>query len=322
MSRPDAIDAHKFVEIWKQTGGSQVEVAKILGRSTSSVSNTRLRVEKKLGIKLHSSSVHSGRNAQLRRQNARRMSLDIKDGTVIAFGDCHYWPGKPTTAHRGLIEITKRLKPSLKAMVCVGDAFDGAQISRFDRIGWDQRPTVQQELEACQERLGEVWKAAGTVPLVWCLGNHDLRLDSRLAATVPAYDGVSGFKLSDHFPEWQFCVLLKINGDTWFLHSWHNGLHGPFQDAQKSAVNMVTGHKHSQKVSPWTNARETVYGVDCGVMADPDGDQFDDYMNCTPRNWRSGFAVLTFRDGKLLLPELAQVWDENHIQFRGELIPV
>ncbi len=320
MPKQAAIDPQKFAELWKQAGGSQFEVAKILGRSPSSVGNTRLRVEKKLGITLHASSVHSARNAQLRRQNARRMSLDMKDGTVIVFSDAHYWPGVISTAHRGLVELIKRLKPDV--VVNNGDAFDGARISRHDRIGWDKRPTVKEELDACTERLGEVWKAAGSARLVWCLGNHDMRVDNRLAALVPEFEDVQGFKLVDHFPEWQFGVLLTINDSVWVLHSWHNGIHATHNNALKGAVSMVTGHLHSGKVTPWTNARETVYGVDCGTLADPDGDQFDDYMRCTPRNWRSSFAVLTFRDGKLLLPELAQVWDEDHIQFRGELIAV
>ena len=41
-----------------------------------------------------------------------------------------------------------------------------------------------------------------------------------------------------------------------------------------------------------------------------------------PSNWRSGFAVLTFRDGRLLWPELVARVDEEHVQFRGEVIEV
>lgn len=41
-----------------------------------------------------------------------------------------------------------------------------------------------------------------------------------------------------------------------------------------------------------------------------------------PKNWVSGFAVLKFRDGRLMQPELVSVWDEKSVQFRGELIRV
>lgn len=44
------------------------------------------------------------------------------------------------------------------------------------------------------------------------------------------------------------------------------------------------------------------YGVDTGTLADPDGPQFVDYLEASPTNWASGFAVLTFHGGKLLPP--------------------
>ena len=58
------------------------------------------------------------------------------------------------------------------------------------------------------------------------------------------------------------------------------------------------------------------------TLADTDGPQFVDYMEAGPSNWRSGFAVLTFRDGRLLWPELVARVDDEHIQFRGEVIEV
>lgn len=317
--RAEPVSTQQFIALWKKTNGSPTEVGKILGRSPRSVSNRRREIEKTLGITLASGSVHSSRTAALLRKNHARLQTEIQDGVIVAFGDAHYWPGPATTAHRGLVEVIKRVKPCM--VVNLGDAFDGAKVSRHDRLGWDQRPTVKQELDAVQERLGEVQKAAGSVPLVWTQGNHDARFDTRLAILNPEYEGVPGTCLKDHFPEWQFCIAMWVNGSVLFKHAWHNGIHAQHNNVVKGAVSMVTGHLHSQKVTPWTNARETVYGVDAGTLADPNADQFD-YCHENPKNWRSGFAVLTFKDGKLLLPELAQVWDEDHIQFRGELIGV
>jgi hypothetical protein len=36
--------------------------------------------------------------------------------------------------------------------------------------------------------------------------------------------------------------------------------------------------------------------------------------------WRSGFVVLTFKKGQMLMPELVQKFDEDHVEFRGHLI--
>lgn len=85
---------------------------------------------------------------------------------------------------------------------------------------------------------------------------------------------------------------------------------------------MVTGHLHQLKVTPYTDYNGRRYGVDTGTLADLFGPQFVDYTEANPVNWHSGFAVLTFKNGQLLQPELVQKWDEGTIEFRGQLIEV
>ena len=48
------------------------------------------------------------------------------------------------------------------------------------------------------------------------------------------------------------------------------------------------------------------------------------YAENNPLNWRSGFAVLTFNNGKLMPPELAEVVDEDKglYYFRGQVMKV
>jgi hypothetical protein len=57
------------------------------------------------------------------------------------------------------------------------------------------------------------------------------------------------------------------------------------------------------------------------MLADPYGRQFL-YLEDNPRPWRSGFAVLSFKDGELLWPELVSVRDRSSIDFRGKVIRV
>jgi hypothetical protein len=54
-----------------------------------------------------------------------------------------------------------------------------------------------------------------------------------------------------------------------------------------------------------------------------DGPQFD-YRLGTPSDWRSGWCVLTFREGVLMPPEFCTVIDEEAgtVFFRGELLQV
>lgn len=182
------------------------------------------------------------------------------------------------------------------------------------------------ELKACEIALGEIEdtakKARSNVRLIWPAGNHDLRLESRLAANAPEFQGVKGFTLKDHFPAWEPCWATWPTDDVIVKHRWHNGLHGVFNNTLKSGKTIVTGHLHSLKVTPWTDYTGTRYGVDTGTLAEPFGPQFLDYTESNPVNWRSGFAVLTFHEGRLLLPELAQVHGPGQMEFRGKVVDV
>jgi len=321
MKRPPVSD-ERFIEVWKQTNGSPTQVAEILGYSSQeNVSHRRQFIEKKLGIVLASSAPHSERNTAKRKANARRIEIELKDAIILIGSDAHVWPGPLTTAQRAFIHLAKKLKPDV--VVMNGDVFDGAKISRHPAGIWEQqgRPNVQQELEACQTFLEAVYKATGGARHLWTWGNHDARFEYRLAALVPEYEGVPGLALKDHFPEWTFCMAVFVNDSLVIKHRLANGVHAAHNNAVKSGRSMVTGHLHSPKVWPWTDYNGTRYGVDCGTLADPESKQFD-YAEEGPSNHRAGFAVVTLRDGKLLMPEICQVWDEDHVEFRGELIRV
>jgi hypothetical protein len=249
-----------------------------------------------------------------------RKEVELRDGVVLVASDFHYWPGKPSTAHRGLIKFCKKLKPAL--VIANGDILDGCAISRHPPIGWNKLPSVKEELEVCQERLGEIVKAAPKARRLWPLGNHDARFETRLAQVAPEFADVHGISLSDHFPEWEPCWSVHINDNTIVKHRYKGGVHAPMSNIVASGRSMITGHLHSQKVSPYTDYNGTRYGVDTGCIADPLHDAFTDYTEDNSKDWRSGFAVLTYRNGLLLYPELVTVWDANHVQFRGEIIEV
>jgi hypothetical protein len=102
-------------------------------------------------------------------------------------------------------------------------------------------------------------------------------------------------------------------------HRYKGGAHAPFNNTITAGVSIITGHLHSQKVSPFSDYNGTRYGVDTGCLADPYHDAFQDYTEDNPKDWRSGFCVLTFHDGCLLPPELVTKWDEHHVYFRGSL---
>lgn len=249
-----------------------------------------------------------------------RLHTSIESGHVIIFSDAHFWPGIYSTAFRGLIKLIKDLKP--KIVVNNGDAFDGSSISRFPRIGWDEMPSVIQELEAVHDHLSEIRAVSGKAKLYWPLGNHDARYENYLANKAPEFRGIKGFHLKDHFPEWEGCWAVWINNDTVVKHRWKGGVYAPRNNTLHGGVNFVTGHLHSLKVFPHTDYSGTRFGVDTGTLADPDGPQFLDYTEDGPKDWRSGFAVLTYHKGRLLWPQLARVIGPNELDYCGQVLTV
>jgi hypothetical protein len=113
-----------------------------------------------------------------------------------------------------------------------------------------------------------------------------------------------------------------LNESTVVKHRYKNGIHATHNNTVSAGVSIVTGHLHSLKVTPFNDYNGERFGVDTGTLADVDGEQFSNYMELNPNNWRSGFIVLTFNNGHLLWPEVVHVIDKDVIQFRGQVLDV
>lgn len=285
--------------------------ARKLGIGLSAVFKRRARLENKYHVAIAAPDNQSPRPTQY----PQRHQIKITDGIVLVCGDAHYWPGPPSLMHRAFVAFCKEFKP--KAVVHVGDVLDAPTISRYTPIGWESRPLLADEVETAKERLWEIEEATFRIPKVWTLGNHDARFETRLAHVAPEYAKIHGVHLRDHFPQWVPCWSCWINDDLVIKHRFKSGHYAPFQATLWAGKSLVTGHLHSAKVMPLTDYNGTRYGVDVGCIAETDHKAFVDYTEDNPKNWRSAFGVFTFKDGKLLLPELVLKWDANRIQFRG-----
>jgi hypothetical protein len=318
MSGKPVYSDAEFIELWK-THESASAMAKAIGMDLRNIIRRKNNLEARYGEQLKSKNKTTKTSS-----SSARKELGIENGVVIVFSDAHFWPGIHTTAYKGLIWAIKEFQP--KAVIANGDVFDGASISRYPRIGWDSTPSVIQELKACEIALGEIEdtakKARHNVNLVWTMGNHDARFENRLAANAPQYEFVKGFTLKDHFPAWHPCWSCWPTENVAIKHRWKGGVHATHNNTVNAGVSIVTGHLHSLKVTPFSDYNGNRFGVDTGTLAEPGGPQFINYLEDSPTNWRSGFAVLTFHDGKLLWPELVHKWEEGKIEFRGKVYDV
>ncbi len=310
----------EFIRIWRDGGARKVSVD--FNLPLPMVYKRRRGIERRRGIILDSPT-----DAKLViPANRRRLNFTIESGTALVGSDVHCWPGPMTTGQRAFIHAAKSLKPG--AIFLNGDVFDGSRISRHPVTGWDVLPNVKQELQAVADFETALRLAHNAKFRFWTRGNHDMRFEQRIAANVPEMEGVSGTTLQDRFPEWQHCVSVMVNEGTehpvMIKHRYHNGIHALHNNVLKAGMSMVTGHLHALGERRWTNYRGTAYAVDSGTLASADGDQFKQYVEDNPVNWRSGFPVLTWHESRMLQPEFVEVMDEDEglVTFRGKVYEV
>jgi hypothetical protein len=305
----------KFIALFKELG-SPKRVAEAIGIDVTAVYRRRNTIESKHGISLP--SFNASQNTVQKTivpENRRILEHEVDNGMVLVASDCHYWPGEVTVAHRAFVTLLKEFKP--KTIILNGDVFDGASVSRHPPLMGQAVPTAKQEIEACQDRLHEIAEASKNARKFWTFGNHDTRLFSKIAANAPELTDM--MSLFDYFPGWYTGWRVDINDSVVIKHRWHGGVHATFNNVMKAGKSLVTGHLHQLKVTPYSDYRDCRrYGVDTGTLAEPYGEQFA-YCEGNPVNWGSGFAVLTFRNGKLLPPELCEVIDGEAF-FRGEKV--
>lgn len=249
-----------------------------------------------------------------------RANISVKNGYVIVGSDFHIWPGSNGTALRAFKKLTDDIRPA--AVILNGDVMDFPKISRHPPIGWENTPSPQAEIEAAQDHLNDIAKASRRAEKRWTLGNHDARFETRLATVAPEFARVAGIHLADHFPIWGKAWSVWINDSVVCKHRFKGGANAPKNNTIFAGKTMITGHLHAQGVRQHTDYNGTRYGVDTGCVADPDHTAFVGYTEDNPLDWRSGFAILKFVEGRLMEPQLVSVWDDKRVQWRGELVKV
>lgn len=331
---PKRFSDEEFIDAWNRLGSPRA-VSKALSMAVRNVQQRRRSLEARYGIALESkvqSTCKTGIKAETgraiskvaierARKYEREMPVEISDGVVLVASDAHYWPGIVTTAHQALCRLAKDLKPV--AVVLNGDVLDGARISRHPRIGWEFQPTLKDEIHAVQDRCAEIERAAGKAQLIRTQGNHDSRLENYLSANAAELEEMTGSTLIDYLPRWRAGWALHVNPgtDSWTVIRHRpvgGGIHAAYNSTLRSGTHYVHGHLHKLQYTPWSDYRGRRFGVDTGTLAEPSGPQFA-YTEAGPLNWASGFAVLTFRGGRLLEPELCVV-HRSDAWFRGSKI--
>jgi len=285
-------------KLYEKYGGAHDGIANEVGVVPTAVSKWL----KSLGLE--------GGSRKYARAYPREIRHALHDGYLIAFSDAHFWTDDPTPAHQALLKTIKKLKPAV--IIANGDILDGARISRHDPSGLTETPTLEDELHCTVRHVAQIKRLSGGAATFWTLGNHDARLSSYIARQAPELLEVSGARLEHHILGWTFCWSVRINDELLVMHRFRGGQHATFTNTLRSGLSIATGHTHSQRVYPFSDARGTRWGVDLGCLAEIHGPQFS-YTEANPMEWRSGFGVFEFRKGKLLPPMLVTVLDDGSV---------
>lgn len=314
-----------FINAWKRHG-SPAAVARVLGVSERQAYKRRNKIEAKHGIILTSYTMDKTGRQKIELPRVGIRQLANVTGPVIVFGDAHWWPGQAkSAAHLALLEVIRTVKPAM--IVANGDLLDLPSSSRYPPLGYGTPPAhdVAREIAVCQEYLAEIEALAPPdCLLVYNLGNHDVRLASRIAANAPELATLTGVRLEDHFPAWAMGMSLMVNGNVMIKHRPpKGGIHAAYGSIVASGLDcIVTNHLHALRIAPLTTYRKRrAYGVDAGCLANfgPGSPQFD-YAEDGVVGWASGFGVLHIQaDGSILPPELCEVV-EGTAYFRGEAV--
>lgn len=313
----------EFIRLSQERGPAQT--ARLLKIDISSYYRRRRTLETLYHRQITVPNGGGGTRTRHNVEHAARLQFGVINGTVLIGSDAHIWPGPMTTAMRAFIRFAKEMSP--RVLILNGDVLDFPQVSRHPS-SWEDQPTVADEIEAANKVLVKIEDAVpANCKLAWTLGNHDSRLETRIATVAPELAKLKGVHLKDHFSSrWSPCWSAWINSDSRLpcvvKHRFKGGMGATRANVLNSGTHMVTGHLHSANVRGLNDyGPHTRWGVDTGCLADPGAEAFL-YTEDAPLDWRSGFAVLTFQDGVLLQPELALVFDKKTVQFRGKLIKV
>jgi hypothetical protein len=305
------VSDEELIHLFKEYG-SPKRISEITGLDVTAVYRRRGKIERKRGIVLDSfRKTQKDYKHAVIENNRRSMRHELEEGMVIVGSDAHYWPGESTVAHQAFVKLIKKFKPAV--VVLNGDVFDGARVSRHEPMYGIETPTVQQEIDACEERLDEIFNASKNSLKVWTLGNHDIRIFRMIATKNPEL--IETVDLFSYFPGWKVVWRFDVNDDLVIKHRWHNGIHATYNNTLKSGRSVVTGHLHKLQITPFSDYNGRRVGVDTGTLAEPLGEQFA-YTEGNPVNWCSGFAVLTIKGHRLLQAELCEVINGKAI-FRG-----
>lgn len=162
-----------------------------------------------------------------------------------------------------IARLMRYFKPNV--VVVMGDMVDFHGISRHDPD--PEADDAKTELEKAQKYVNKLVKILGRIPVKYCIGNHDNRIEKKAAQNHIPKAFLKSFRELFNLPKnWDIADVHTI-GDISFTHGQSN-LRG--KTALAYGMNVVQGHYHSMlEISYHQTPTRLIWSVFAGSGADP-----------------------------------------------------
>lgn len=242
----------------------------------------------------------------------RMIHIDAPNTKWIVGSDLHIWEPDPPLIYKAFCAVAKKLK--VDGIILNGDVIDGAKISRHPSLLHTSAPKIDKEIEYAKAWLKML---PNTKHRLWTVGNHDIRINNYIASRASDLDDYVP-SLFSHFPGWDVAYAFTIN-DVEIRHRFRSGLHAGYNNSMHSGITMLSGHTHQLQVTAVRDRRGTRWGIETGMLNDPNGPQFE-YAEGQPSRANQGFVVISFdEDGNFMPPEICELINGRPV-FRGEYV--
>ena len=217
---------------------------------------------------------------------------------LIAIPDLHF-PWAHNRAVDWCVREVRRLRP--KRVVQLGDLYDQYCFSKYPKN--PNVSTPRDELQRGRKLAQKFWhaitKASPDSERVQLLGNHDVRVNKRIAERLPELQGLVNLDDLYGFPDVQtldtdrdaYEFQLRPGHKVVVLHGWMTKVGSHLNHFENRSV--IFGHVHRPHLLQRLGkpGRPNLFELNCGYMADPMAPVFE-YGGTVEKRWQIGYGLV------------------------------
>jgi predicted phosphodiesterase len=215
---------------------------------------------------------------------------------LLVLGDIHF----PWANRRALKHVVDEVVAECDAVVQVGDLYDQYVFSKYNRN--PNLITPDAEVEAAKEQATEMWSAirhaSPKAALFQLRGNHDARIDKRIAEKVPEARGLLEQSVQNLYTFDDVSTVfdpteelfLRVNGEEVCFQHGHRSKLG--DHASYNGTNTVCGHSHLGGVVYRRDRRGCFWELNAGWLGNETARVFAYGDQKTTKKWTLGYGLI------------------------------